>query len=172
MYMVGSFEGVCCYAFILYEMVESLKLCVVILWYYMNDWSYKTLEKLLIDVWKWSLKVPNWCPFVSDDIELVWANPGWPSPWVSGVTAVTSFCPQSRLWGCQSHGRDSASNLQWCFALRRPLHPLTRLFWHFLPSIFQLQKWISHAFLFIFIMGRISLIICKLFLLCYALPII
>ena len=41
MYMVGSFEGVCCYAFILYEMVESLKLCVVILLYYMNNWSYK-----------------------------------------------------------------------------------------------------------------------------------
>ena len=37
MYMVECFEGVCCYAFILYEMVEALKLCVVILLYYMNN---------------------------------------------------------------------------------------------------------------------------------------
>ena len=90
-----------------YVWFKSLKLCLAILLYCMDDWSYKTLEKLLIDVWKWPLEVPIWCLCVSDDIEWVWANPGWPRPWVSGVTAV-GFCPQSRPWVCQSHGRDSA----------------------------------------------------------------
>ena len=41
-----------------YVWLKALKLCVVILLYDMDDWSYKTLEKLLIDVWKWPLKVP------------------------------------------------------------------------------------------------------------------
>ena len=49
----------CCYAFILYEMVESFEVVCSYALYYMNDWSYKTLENLLIDVWKWSLKVPK-----------------------------------------------------------------------------------------------------------------
>ena len=106
-----------------YVWLKSLKLCVAILLYYMDDWSYKTLEKLLIDVWKWSLKVPNWCPFVLDEIGRLWAKIAWPRPWVSGVTVVTGYCPESRPWVCQSHGRDSASVFLCCFAFRRNLHP-------------------------------------------------
>ena len=127
-----------CYVMLLYYMkwLKVLKLCVVIPLYYVNDWSYKTLENLLIEVWKWSLKVPKWCPFVSDEIEWFRAKLSWPRPWCSGVTAVTGYCPESRPWVCQSHGRDSASASLCCFVLRRSLRPLTRLFWHFLPSIF------------------------------------
>ena len=42
-----------------YVWLKALKLCVIILLYYMDDWPYKILEMLLIDVWKWLLKVPN-----------------------------------------------------------------------------------------------------------------
>ena len=81
-----------------YVWFKSLKLCLAIRLYYMDDWSYKILEKLLIDVWKWPLEVPIWCLCVSDVIERVRAKLGWPQPWVSGVTAVTDCCPESRPW--------------------------------------------------------------------------
>ena len=42
-----------------YVWLKALKLCVVMLLYYMDYCPYKTLEMLLIDVWKWLLKVPN-----------------------------------------------------------------------------------------------------------------
>ena len=121
---------------------------------------------LLIDGWKWSPKTPSDAP--SSRMKLSDFGPSWLATAVSfgshgrdwplsgvtavslaGVTAVTGYCLESRPWVCQSHGRDSASALLCCFALRRTLHPSTRLLWHFLLSIFQLQKWVSHAILFI-----------------------
>ena len=66
------------------------------------------------------------------------------------VTAMTSYCLWSWPWGAHGHDLDHASALQWRFARRRSSHPLTQLFWYFLPSTFQLQKHVSHAFFIYF----------------------